>query len=154
MKEKDIGREVKMTNTLISRAITAVIKKDGIDEATGTHGFVLGYLLRNPDRDIFQKDIEAHFSICRSSVTSVLTLMEKKGYIKRCSVEHDARLKKIVITDKGRQIHDDIIKNIKSMESRLEQGISPEELEAFYSVLEKVRINAEQIIKEGYDNND
>lgn len=31
----------------------------------------------------------------------MLKLMEKDGYIKRVSVENDARLKKIVLTDKA-----------------------------------------------------
>ena len=69
-------------------------RERGVDELTAMHGWILGYLCRNEHKDIFQKDIEAEFKICRSTVTNILKLMEKKGYIKRESVPYDARLKK------------------------------------------------------------
>ena len=55
----------------------------------------------NRDRDIFQKDVETEFSIGRSTVTNILKLMEKKGYIRREAVPQDGRLKRLVLLDKG-----------------------------------------------------
>ena len=57
------------------------------------------------DRDVFQKDVEEAFHITRSSVTSAVQLMEKKGYITRRSVPCDARLKKLALTDRGIAAH-------------------------------------------------
>ncbi|MDR0981145.1 MAG: MarR family transcriptional regulator [Methanocalculaceae archaeon] len=44
---------------------------------TGMHGWIIGYLCRHPNRDIFQKDIEAQLSVRRSTATGMLQLMEK-----------------------------------------------------------------------------
>lgn len=44
-------------------------------------------------RIIFQKDLETEFCIGRSTVTNILNLMEKKGFVRRESVSYDARLK-------------------------------------------------------------
>ena len=79
---------------MMSRNLMAAARERGVDELTAMHGWILGYLCRNEHKDIFQKDIEAEFKICRSTVTNILKLMEKKGYIKRESVPYDARLKK------------------------------------------------------------
>ena len=69
------------------------------------HGWIMEYLYRNSDTPVFQRDIEREFSITRSTVTNILQLMERKGYIARQSVAQDARLKQLVLTEKGRQVH-------------------------------------------------
>ena len=59
------------------------------------HGRILGYLYWSRPKDVYQKDIEEHFNITRSSVAGIVKLMEQKGYILRQSVQGDARLKKL-----------------------------------------------------------
>ncbi len=55
---------------------------------------------------MFQRDIEREFSITRSTVTNILQLMERKGYIERRSVPQDARLKQLVLTEEGICFHE------------------------------------------------
>lgn len=161
-REREVGHEVRVTDYSIKRAVTACLKALGIDEVTAMHGYILGYLSCNSDKDIFQKDIEEHFSVGRSGVTSILTLMEKNGYVTRCSVERDARLKKIVITEKGICASNDIRNTIQKLEQNMKKGISDEEMEVFYSVIQRIRDNASEIRAEaeknpnrkGNDNND
>ena len=43
--------------------------------------------------------------MARSTVTGVVKLMERKGLIRRESVSSDARLKKLVLTEKGISAH-------------------------------------------------
>lgn len=71
--------------------------KNGVDKVTIMHGWIIAYLYNNQDNDIFQKNLESEFSISRSSVTNILQLMEKKGYIKRESVEMMQDLKKLCL---------------------------------------------------------
>ncbi len=47
----------------------------------------------------FQKDIEHEFDIKGSSVTSILNNLEKRKWIRRESVDYDARLKSIVFAE-------------------------------------------------------
>ena len=42
------------------------------NEVRGIYGYVIGFLYRNSDRNIFQKDIEEELSTRRSSVTNLL----------------------------------------------------------------------------------
>ena len=96
MKEEDrkIGPEIHCTDLKLSRNLSAHVRKSGVDEVTMMHGWIIRYLYENREQDIFQKDIEQRFAVGRSTVTNLLQLMEKKGFVRRESVKQDARLKK------------------------------------------------------------
>ena len=108
------------------------------------HGFIIGYLYDNSDHDIYQREIEEKFNIRRSSVSSVLGLMEKNGLIKREAVEHDARLKKLVLTDKAKKLHERVHEEIEELEDTLTKGISQSELDSFMNTLDKLKTNLEE----------
>ena len=65
-KKRKIGHELRTLDNMMSRNLMAAARERGVDELTAMHGWILGYLCRNEDKDIFQKDIEAEFKICRS----------------------------------------------------------------------------------------
>ena len=64
---------------MMSRNLMAAARERGVDELTAMHGWILGYLCRNEHKDIFQKDIEAEFKICRSTVTKHFKAHGEKG---------------------------------------------------------------------------
>ena len=101
-----IPAQLRRVNNLIFRKITALSRANGVEQGTPMHGWIVQYLYNNQDRPVFQRDIERDFSITRSTVTNILQLMERKGYIERQSVPQDARLKMLVLTEKGRTFHE------------------------------------------------
>ena len=105
-REERIGFEIRRLDHMLARSLQARVKAAGIDEVTLMHGWIIRYLYTNRDKDVFQKDMEQYFSIGRSTVTNIIQLMEKKGFIVRQSVEYDARLKKVVLTEKGVRNHE------------------------------------------------
>ena len=112
-----------------------------VDSLTGTHGWVIRYLYENKDNDIFQRDIEKTFGVRRSTVTSMLQIMEKNGLITRGSVPYDSRLKKITPTEKALELHRRISDEIDAIEAELSAGLSEEEISAFISTIEKIKKN-------------
>lgn len=144
MEEKRIGFEIRCINNLFKRYIE-LNKPPELDETTGIHGWAIKYLYENRDKEIFQKDFETRFSIRRSTATNMLKLMEVKGLIERVSVPKDARLKKIVLTGKAINIHKQIEKNIMDFEKQLSRGLSEEEIESFFRILDKIKNNMEEI---------
>lgn len=144
MKRK-LGFEIGRTSRLIKRVLDNNSQKEYIDKLTGTHGWALGYLHRNRDRDIFQKDFEKEFDIRRSTASHILSLMEENGMITRESVPYDARLKKIVLTEKAMNIEEEVMQFFDKLEQEFERNITKEELEIFYSVLDKINDNIERI---------
>ena len=118
--------------------------RSGLDEVTLMHGWIMGYLYHNQGREIYQKTIESDFGIKRSTVTTILQLMEKKGYIRREAVEGDARLKRIFLTEQGKETAARTKTMIEQIEHRVLEGIGKEELETFCKVVQKLLANMDQ----------
>lgn len=135
-KDINIGREVIIFAKRIHRKIDKEASKYGI---TGGQGRILGFIHhKSQKRDIFQKDIEEELDIRRSSVTSVLQLMEKNGYIKRVSVSEDARLKKIMLTEKGLEIQNNISEFILKFEESLKNELSEDEFRMLIALINRL----------------
>ena len=98
-------------------------------------------MYKNRDKDVFQRDIEEKFSVRRSTVTNILQLMEKNGVIKREPVKHDARLKKIVLTQKGIDAHLTLEQELKETEKILLSGLSADEINQFLHTIDKMKMN-------------
>lgn len=147
---RHLGLEVHRLEKLMARQRGYSAAHQDADRQTGMHGYLLRYLYENQERDVFQRDIEKAFSISRSSVTVTLQLMEKNGLIQRESVAQDARLKRIVLTQKARDLHRQIEADILAFESNLARGISEEEQEVFLRVAKKMQENLrEDLAKQG-----
>lgn len=141
--EKTISFELRAINNQIKRRINSlqVLQEN---EVKGIYCHVIGFLSDNADRDVYQKDIEEHLSIRRSSVTSLLNSMEDCGLVERKPVNGDGRLKKVALTQKALEIHDCIDCEIKRLEVKLREGMSPQELKTLFSLLDKIRTNVEK----------
>lgn len=142
MDEKHIGFEIRSLNNLIKRDVERS-KMFGICRSTGLHGWAIGWFYDNRDHDVFQRDFEERFSIRRSTASKMLGLMEKNGLIERVSVKQDARLKKIVLTEHAIELHRMIMEETGDREKRMKRGIEPHELECFFGVVEKIKMNLE-----------
>jgi DNA-binding MarR family transcriptional regulator len=139
-----IGREIKILSNMIKRKIDGAAVFAQNQEVTGMHGWIIGYLYRNRERgDIFQRDIEAEFSIRRSTATGILQLMEKNDLIIREAVDYDARLKKLVLTPRAIAIHEEVILVLEELEEQLALGLTEEEIAAFFVTLRKMKANIE-----------
>ena len=142
--ERDIaiGRIIGILSNQIKRQFDSSASKTGV---TGVQGRVLHYLLGQPRKqEIFQKDLEEEFNLRRSSATGILQLMEKNGYIERVPVEYDARLKKIVVPPKGLEASAAVDADIRYVESKLQDGLTEEELEIFRRAAKKMLRNLQQ----------
>ena len=105
---------------------------------TPTHGWVLGYLYRHQEEEIYQKTLEEVLHMAPSSVASLAKNLEKGGYIKRVPVETDARLKKITLTSQGMECHMQAIACFEKVEEKAKENLSREETEQFFRILKKM----------------
>ena len=104
-------------------------------------GNELTMLQRHMLQDIFQKDVEAEFQIRKSTATGSLQLLEKKGFIRRESVERDGRLKRVLPTDKALAMRDRVMQSLRSAEKQMLQGIGKEDLDVCIQVLARMSRN-------------
>lgn len=125
----------------VKKVLEAKLQAAGYDEVTLMHGWILKYLYDNRDRDVFQRDIEKQFSIGRSTVTTIIQLMEKRELIRRESVEQDARLKKVLLTEKGYKHHDLVEESIYGIHKQIMTNITDEEKRTFLDIVQRMDEN-------------
>lgn len=126
----------KLSNKLRRRLDMFSSRKD----FSGSQGRTLHFLLAQTE-DVFQKDIEEEYSIRPSTATELLKQMEKNGLIVREPVSYDNRLKKIVVTEKALMYKQQVVDDLTELEKTLVKGISEEDLDVFFNVIEKMMDN-------------
>lgn len=153
--EQGIGKPpsvaIRTLHNVINRYL-AVTRPQEVEELSSANIDIIRYLVRNADRDVFPQDVERRFGITRSTSCRVLGLMERKGLVVRKPVPQDARLKKIVLTDKARGINDALHSNAVAMEALLLQGLTDDEIRGFMHTLDVMQTNLIQTGAIGNEN--
>ena len=142
--EKIVGRRLRALSNLVRRYIDNSDVKKQIDDMTGTNGRIIGYIARNSERPIYQRDLEREFGITRSTASKVVILMEKKGFIRHECAEHDARLKRLILTERSEAIVSMMEEDASRTEEKLTAGFSEEELCTLREYLDRMINNMEE----------
>ena len=133
MKEKRIGIEIRILANLICRCLNELGFNEEHNGLTGPQGLVLGYLYDHQDKD----------NIRRSTATGLLQCLEGNGFVKRVSVDYDARLKKIVLTTKAHEFKELLESHIQKMEEILVKDLEPQEVDDLIRIIGKIKKNLE-----------
>ena len=139
-REEDAGRIINIVSHQLKRTIFFYTWKDcGL---TTMQNRILHYILmKSLERPVYQKDIEKEFRISKSTVTEVLQLMEKNGFITRESSKKDGRMKRLLPTQKALTIRQEVMENIRTVENKLKAGIREEDYRTCLKVLKKMSEN-------------
>ena len=138
-----IGAEIGMLHNLLRRQMACMTENS--ENITGMQAMIVHQLIMHEKQgDLFQKDLETAFQMRRSTATGILQLMEQHGIIRREPVEHDGRLKRLVLTEQARAMDKRIGERMEQMEQLLRQGLTEDELKGWFAVCEKIRSNLEQ----------
>ena len=143
MDKKKIGAEIRVLANLIGRNLNDINFGDECYNLTGPQTLILAYLYRRQNDDVFQKDIELEFNVRRSSATGVLKCLEANGFIRRESINRDARLKKIILTKKAYKHREVLESHIDELEKILVSGLSQQEIDDLIKILGKIKRNLE-----------
>ncbi|MBK5254334.1 MAG: MarR family transcriptional regulator [Peptostreptococcaceae bacterium] len=136
MENNVIGEIIKITH-LLRRQVGC--GDADFHERIGMTGIrMVRYLMDNREKDTFQKDLEVEFSLRASSVSVTLKKLENKGFITREAVEHDARLKRIVLTDKLSEMHDEKSKQYDEIEKKINDNMTEQEIKQLDALLLKL----------------
>ena len=94
-----------------------------------------------------QKDLAKHFDISPAAVAVTLKKLESDGYIERgkCGERTDSRFNEIRITERGRDAALQSRKYFQHVDCEAFKNFSPEELELFTSLLERMHENLKTI---------
>ena len=136
---------VKSVDNLAKKVLERQAAASG-QELTIMHAWIIGFLYHAKE-PVYQRDVEREFKINRATVSGMLTLMEQKGLVRRSSVSHDGRLKRIELTEHGRRQHEERMEHFLRLERTLEEALSPEELSAFFAMTDRLRKTLESLVQ-------
>jgi DNA-binding MarR family transcriptional regulator len=144
MKESNVGLDLMIIANIIRRDVEKTIvktisKSNEVEHLSGQNGLIINFLYQNQGKDVCQRDIEEFFSLARSTVSTNLRLMEKKGLIIRKKMESDTRQKKVMLTEKSIQIEENNEELIKSVNERFNKVLNPDEILMLAEMLERLK---------------
>lgn len=99
---------------------------------------VIKLVMRSPESTVRQVDIERRFSMTNPTVTGLVKNLEKKGLVSRIPNPEDARSKVIVLTDKTRNMQNELLKAGKSAEDEFTKNLSADEKKQLKTLLKKL----------------
>ena len=90
---------------------------------------------------VLQREIERTFDVRRSTVTSAMQVLEKKGLITRHSNPEDSRSKLVSLTEAGQEKNRRLINFIVQRDEQIFSVLDDEENEALHKILLKLTEN-------------
>lgn len=143
MKERNILFQVKsLEKIILRRLVPDEIEKQNISDIekrpTPTQMQIIGYILKNMDKEVYQRDLEESLNLRRATISDVLQRMEKNGLVKREINSNDIRSKKILLTDKSKKFFEAGTNRMRELEKIAIKDITDEELQIFSNVINKM----------------
>ena len=84
-------------------------------------------------------NLENEFQVNRSTITKIVQVMERKGYIRRETVPQDGRLKQLVLTELGRGLYERLRWCGETTNREMMNALSAEEQRELMVSLAKIR---------------
>ena len=100
---------------------------------------VITVLSENRHTPIYMKDVASELGISPSTLTTIVDKLVEKGLVKRDLDIDDRRKVQISLTQKGETIHEYLVKFRKKVLEPIFSRLSPEEIEALKSILQKIK---------------
>lgn len=139
MKERKIALEIKLLDNLIGRKL--IENKKDKKKLSHVQVSIIKYLFENRKKTVYQNDLESFLDVRRSTISGILKTLEKQNFIKRIDSKKDARKKEIILTDYSYEKSKIMKKKVTEFETLLTKGISYEELNIFFDVIDKIKEN-------------
>ena len=143
MKKNGIVFDIKKTNNLLLKALSERYKEMMID-ITPIQSKVLTTIYESKE-EVTGAYIEKKVHCNKSSMSSILNSLEKKGYITKTGDKKDTRKKIIKLTNRALSLIRILERDAKEVEHNLMIGITVDEYEAFKWVLDKIEMNIERM---------
>ncbi len=136
-----INTELRILSRNINNYFINYGNRKKIDKMTGSGGWIIAYISENWDHDVFQRDLEKEFDITRSTASKNVDLLVENGFIERQPVDYDARLKKLVLTEKAKDVFKIMRNDRAELEGKMLKGFSEEEKQQLRGFLKRLSAN-------------
>ena len=127
------------------RELVRVIKKRAVEQLDEMLTMEQAHLLLAisfSKEDVIQQDIACTLGKDKSGILRVIDLIEAKDLIKRVSDTTDRRKKYLMITKKGERVVEQYLQIDRELSIELMNGISEEDMNVFFKVVNAIKSNA------------
>ncbi len=126
---------------MISNRIKRLADENLVNENVTVEQVKVMSMIHRNGGTVSQKEIELAFGVRRSTVTSAMQILEKKGYIERMPNPEDSRSKLVTLTKEGQEKNEKLISFMDVIEGKLLNGLSDSEQATLQELLLKVLNN-------------
>lgn len=92
--------------------------------------------------EVIQQDLACSMGKDKSAILRTLDTLEEKDLVKRVSDTTDRRKKYLMITKKGERVIEKCLEIETELTSKLQEGLSDEDMTTFYKVANHIKANA------------
>ena len=148
MKKYHVLYDIKSLETLIVRTFVndMMVKNEKLKSfPTPTQVHIIEYIV-DAKGDVYQKDLENVLNLRRATVSGVLQTMEKNNLIKRVPSNIDARVKKVILNSKTKELFLKHKYKMEETEKVVTKNIVESDLEIFSRVLDMMKQNINEYL--------
>lgn len=118
------------------KRISTMLTEQCLEDMTLEQSMVLRYLFFNGK--CMSSQLADYCRVNKSAITSKIDRLVAKGYVERIRDEDDRRIVFLKITEKGRDIYENVEDKIEEFIGPYLQELAEEEVEAFLNIYEKI----------------
>ena len=142
MRENRMGLLIKKISEHIEKQVNFEVKKYNL---TMTQVRVIVFLFRKEGRVATQKEIELFMEVAHPTIVSIISSLEKKGFVRCCFDENDHRMKNVYLIWGGNvEIYQEMRQTMFSISDQLVQDFTEDEKKAFARFLESAYTNSKK----------
>ncbi|MFO7815645.1 MAG: MarR family transcriptional regulator [Halanaerobiales bacterium] len=137
MDTSPIGKYLSITH----RAHTSLVDKNFKEKFNISHGqvFILIKIFKN--EGINQHKLCKEYNLNKAGVGRIIKKLEAKNLVKRKPDPKDKRKKMIFLTEKAKSLKPEFIELLETVEAKIKNNLTEEEIEMFLKILKKIYNN-------------
>lgn len=143
-----LGKKIKTNiyNTgVVSRALSSQTFSEKGFDITPEQYLILELLIDNDE--MYQRQIAEITHKDRANVARIIKILKDKGLIEKIPQARGRKIYKIVVTEKGKKVKDEIYPTIIELRKILYANISKEDLITTFNTIQKIYENAKDKVK-------
>ena len=138
---KNILEELKSLDIAIMKKIFHMAQNLNIEyRITPIQMTIIKFIMDKDNRICYQKDLYHFTGRGKSTISSVLTTMEKNGLIVR-NANDNSKLTSLTLTNKGISIFRKMQNNLEAFSNKITEGLSANDLNIFFEVIYTLKKN-------------
>lgn len=142
--ENNVLEELKSLDIMVMKKLFNMTQKVNVNyRITPIQIFIIKFLLEN-NLSCYQKDLYNFTGRGKSTVSSVLTTMEKNGLILKKGEDIDSKNVKIYLTEEAKDVYIKLQDYLNDFCNQITAGVSLNELKVFNRVITKMKKNVDQ----------